>query len=369
MLHFFILISILLIFGLLFNNRNVKGKKHYVFLSMGLLATLAMFKSDIVGNDTMAYIDVYNQIAAGVSLQLLSGRFEFGFLILCKILSYITKNPQILFIVSGFYIFMCFGYIIYRFSLVPWLSTLIFFLLYFDMALSGLRHTLALATVAVSLVYIINNKPIRFIIVVLIAASFHKVALCFLLAYPLSKFDRYGKVWKINFVIIAALFIILFSSILHLILKLYPQYYYYASSTYIDGRVRYASLFNLLIAMSMYISAYHLDVVYKKKIQCLICDKKLLLPWIGYNTLSNLTFMSCIFIVISFPATILERFANLLGFFVVLYCPNMIALINHNRTKTIYIVMLIFILITYKITIYIVRPEWVSTYPYTFCTW
>ena len=367
MSHFFLLIFILIIFSIVFNNS--KKRKTYIFFSMGLLAVLAMFKSNTVGNDTAIYIDIYNRIVTGTSLKLLLSRFEPGFLILCKLLSYITPSPQILFIVSGFYIFMCLGYVILRFSLTPWLSTLMFFLLYFDMALSGLRHTLALATVAVSLVYVINKKPIQFIISVILATLFHKVAFCFLLAYPLSKFNRYSTIWKIYVVIIATFLMICFSSFIHFLLKLYPQYYYYASSTYMDGRVRYATLLNLLIATIMYISAYYLDVVYKKKLRHLIDGEKILLPQNGYNAISNLTFMSCVFILISFPATILERGANLLGFFVILYFPNMVALINSIRKKFIFSVIIIVILIMYKVIIYMVRPEWVSTYPYTFCIW
>lgn len=366
---FFALIFFILICNSIFSDNADHTKRNYVLCVFSLLAFLAMFKADTVGNDTNAYIDVYNNIASSGTIASLSLRYEKGFLVLCKILTYITKNPQILFIVCGIYIFSCCGYVIYRFSLNPCLSTLMFFLLYFDLALSGVRHIMALATIAVSLIYIINKKPIKFVCMVIIAAMFHKIALCFFLAYPLSIFNRRSGVWKFYVGMLTIVFMIFFTPMLHFLISIFPQYQYYVSGTYMDGRIRYASVLDLFILVMIYSIAYYIEVVYRKKIRYLTHKQKLLLPENGYNAIANLTLMSCMFMLISFKATILSRLANIVGFFGILYCPNMIAILNHRYMKLIFSFVLIIVLIAYKLIIYKVRPEWISTYPYTFCLW
>ena len=136
-----------------------------------------------------------------------------------------------------------------------------------------------------------------------------------------------------------------------------------------DGRIRYASVLNLFISIMIYSIAYYIDVVYRHKIGDLICKQKLLLSENGYNAIANLTLMSCIFMLISFKATILSRLASVVGFFGILYCPNMIAILSHRYMKLIFSFVLFVILFAYKLIIYKLRPEWTSTYPYTFCLW
>lgn len=356
---FYILISIIVSFNL-YPNKN-----KYTIYIFTIFTILAMFKSSGVGNDTAAYINLYNSVSDRLLL-IMSGRFEPGLVIICKALNLISPNPQILFIVCGLYSFLCFGYLICRFSPLPWVSALMFFCLYFDQALSGLRQTMATATICISFFYIIKRKPIRHLCLVLVASLFHISALSFLVAYPLSLMSRYNEKLKFYLFSIVFLSVISLSPLLNLAIKIFPRFQYYVGGTYMDGEIRAASVLMFFVLTSVYLFSYYLDVTHRSKIDNKISSKLSPLTDRGYNALSNLSMVACLVVLLSFKATILSRFSDILGFFSIIYYPNMLALIHKRSIRFEWNVIFLGIVIIYICVVHFVRPEWSSTYPYTF---
>lgn len=87
------------------------------------------------------------------------------------------------------------GWFIYRNSAKPVLSLMLLMTLeYFRFSLSGLRQAMAIAVIFMfSYSYMIERRPIRFVLSVLIAAMFHSSAILFLPAYLIAGW-RMG--WK-----------------------------------------------------------------------------------------------------------------------------------------------------------------------------
>lgn len=85
------------------------------------------------------------------------------------------------------------GWFIYRNSAKPVLSLLFLMTLeYYRFTFTGLRQTMAIAIVMmISYHHILDRKPIRFILSVLVASTFHSSALLFLPAYIIAS-------WKIG---------------------------------------------------------------------------------------------------------------------------------------------------------------------------
>lgn len=325
-----------------------------------------MFRASSVGNDVSSYVNLYESIANGDSLESKAERFEWGFLILCKYLSYITEDSQALLIVYGAFVFGTIGYFIHKFSFVPWISTLIFFCLYFDDTLSVMRQGIALAVVLISFFYLNKGKILRHFCWAIFAALFHNAAIVFWVAYPLSIINRYSKKWKIIGGFVTCGFIIWFEQIINYVFMLFPKYQYYIDTTYLDGNIRLGTVAILIITFSFYLISYLLDCCHKKEIQELIYAKKQVLTERGANAISNLTLLSCLIIACSFRSTIIERFADISSIFLIVYYPNMLILIRNKNIRMLANMFFMLMIIIYRIAILLYRPEWGSTYPYSF---
>jgi hypothetical protein len=357
----YILICAILIFSIA---KTYKAKFLYIVLTMGLFAFLVMFKSEHVGNDTAVYIRLFNSISDSKDISIFTWRFETGYLYLNKILSYISDHHQILFIVTGLYVYVIFGRFIYKHSKIVWLSVFLFFTFcrFFDLSLSGIRQIFALATLALSYEYIIKKKLFKFALTVLLATLFHNMALVFLAAYPLSKLKLTKNL--VLFVLISSVVVYTtFSPILNLLLDIFPRYRYYLGGTYLDGEMR------ISIILSLTINVFILTVseIFNHRFTYSSQGRKV----ISYKTYEDniqsiFILIVCATLIISFRGPILKRFENIFVFFTIIYYPNAIAKIKDSTMKMLMIYATVVLFSIYSIIIYIYRPEWQSTYPYTF---
>ena len=116
-------------------------------------------------------------------------------------------------------------YFIYKHSEDPLVSVIVFMgIEFFTLSFTALRQMLAISVVVNSYSFIKQNKPIKFVLMVLLASLFHKTALVFLLAY-LFKYIKINK--KTFFIGISSLLfvqIIGFDLIINILKKFYPYY-------------------------------------------------------------------------------------------------------------------------------------------------
>lgn len=366
-LYYFLIIYILLCAALIFSlGRGKKNKIAYLVVTMGLLAFLAMFKSQKVGNDTDTYIRLFNSMLSGSDIQRYTNRYEVGFLYLNRILCNISNNYQILFIFAGAYIYFAYGRLIYKHSSMVWLSVFLFFTMRnFDLSLSGIRQMMALATVALSYEYIIKKKPLKFVLTVILAISFHTAAVVFLIAYPLSKVKLTKKL-VFGILLSSIIAYATFMPLLKFGLSLFPRYSYYLNGSYLDGQARIATIAALLVDVLILIISE-------------ACNHKFILKKHTsreYMVISNKTYedevqsvfllLGCAFLLISLKGTILSRFENIFALFSIIYLPNSIAKIKDIKLKTIILYTTVVLFFIYSTVIHIYRPEWQSTYPYAF---
>lgn len=113
---------------------------------------------------------------------------ELGWIFFNKIVSLIYTDFQFFLAVTAFVILGTIGYVIYKYSSNIYLSCLVFctFGLY-HFFFSGLRQGVAVSLSFLSYYFLDREKYLHFIILVLLASTFHNSALVFLIAYPLSK--------------------------------------------------------------------------------------------------------------------------------------------------------------------------------------
>lgn len=364
---FFVLLILLVLFNFL-SKYTKNQSKTFLILIFGVFAFLMMFKSSAVGNDTEVYIKVFKEVnlTSNLSAYIENSRMENGFLYLCRFLGRIWNDPSMLFIMSGAFVCFSFAKFIYKYSTIPWLSVLMFFTLsFYDLAFSGIRQVLSVAILLFAYDYIVKKKPIKFVLIVLLASTIHTSAIFFLMLYPLSAKKR--KAW---FYVLSSLIGILvagtFSSFITAIARVFPRYASYFTddeALAFSTELTLASVLMFALWMVLFLVANLAGKDASNEILALEekkCGKDL-------NYIHQIsTWLGCVMLFLSFQGTILNRFKFIFSAALILFYPNMINRIKKPILKYIILFVSCVVFIAYALILYIYRPEWQSTYPYSF---
>ena len=201
------------------NNLSEKKKKDFK-MGMVVAAILPMFllfvlRYKYIGADTIGYVRFFqNEVREYSFWELLDEelmRTEVGYRLYVKLISYFTSNYTVYFLINGLIIFG----VLLRFSLKYTKNPFVFFFLFITLGTyaffeTGLRQSLAMTICLLAVDFVKDKKPIRFILLVLLAYFFHKSAVVFWIIYPLCAIKKYD--WAIFvYAILAAVFVVGFT--------------------------------------------------------------------------------------------------------------------------------------------------------------
>jgi hypothetical protein len=201
-------------------NKLSEEKKKKFKIGMVVVAILPMFllfvlRYKYIGADTIGYVRFFQKEIRKYSWAQLfdveSMRFEIGFRVYTKIISLFSSSYTFYFLINALVIFG----ILMRFSFKYTQNPFVFFFLFITLGTyaffeTGLRQALAMVLCLLAVDFVKDKKPIRFILLVVLAYFFHKSALVFLLIYPLCAIKKYD--WAIFvYVILAAVFVVGFA--------------------------------------------------------------------------------------------------------------------------------------------------------------
>lgn len=116
--------------------------------------------------------------------------FEIGFVLFCKLIGTLCSNHQIMLFASALVSVVPVAYFIRKNSKNQWLSMMVYLALpFFGPAyFSAIRQGIAIGLVTYSYELIKRRKPIGFLLVILLASTFHSSAIVALVAYPMYHF-------------------------------------------------------------------------------------------------------------------------------------------------------------------------------------
>lgn len=191
--------------------------------------------------------------------------YPIGFYLINRGIQIFTQDPTWLFVVCAFiFIFFVFQSI-YKNSSCPILS--IAFLLisgHFFLYLNLMRQYVAMAILLFSIQYVIDKKPVPYIICVLIATSIHATAIVFLPIYLFSKIKT-GIKWSWFVVALTAIFASSISSVFYYFLK-FTSYEGYVGSqfdTHLQARIlTIENICILAIFCYAYLQSKHREKLY-----------------------------------------------------------------------------------------------------------
>ena len=225
-------------------------KKIYLTLTFLIAFIITGFRGATVGIDTYPTIQLYRKIALfGTSGQLRNSEIEQGYVFLCRILSMITINPQILLIFTSALICCAFCLVIKRYSKDYMMSCVVFVSTIFTVTMNVSRQYTALALVIFAILYAVEKKTKTTLVFLLGAVSIHYSALVFfpilVLSFPNFKFTR-KKLFLIGG--ISFLAVPLYMTLASYLFSVFPQYARFTTSSKYSSSsdISYPYLFFLL---------------------------------------------------------------------------------------------------------------------------
>ncbi|MGN7763271.1 EpsG family protein [Paenibacillus sp. 22594] len=337
-----ILLIVLLLLGG-FGVSNIRDKKFKLKLvvvwSGFVLFLYGALRSINVGTDvngySLSYLQLQNISFKEIFLSNTVISRDPFFYYLLKILTYINTDPQFMIVVTTAIVIICLSVFIYKNSVNPLLSFVLFVgLRFYSFTLSGLRQAVAWSIIMLSYNFIKEKKPIKFLILVLIASLFHKSALIFLIAYPFAKIKRIGS---ISF---AVPFIFIFNyvtnnSLVEIALKLsfFQQY---------DGQLSNGNNNSGSTLLLIYIGIYIFSLILRKKTNDESQE--------NYQ-MYNLTLLGIIITMLSLDYDNFFRIGYYFIFSIVLLLPHTINRIGDEKTRNLVSAIVIILIIAQFIII------------------
>lgn len=209
---------------------NVKGNKKFIFVAFLILfCVMGLRDVNTGGNDSSglhgSYPGIYER-TGNTDWSELTGKgeenYNIGFSYLVKAVYELTDGDYQAFI-TIISLFILFSYMrfIRKYSPSPIQSVLYFLgLLYFTFLFDALKQAMAMSVLLFAFDAIIEKKPIKFILLVLLAVTFHFPALVFLPAYWIGRM-RIGSSYLILLAIILAITFVFRDQLLSIMLNAY----------------------------------------------------------------------------------------------------------------------------------------------------
>lgn len=189
-------------------DENSQNRKLFVYLVSIPFFLLLLLRHDYVGTDTQNYRLIYDYFDSYVSSAKLEEHDisnELGFYSLVQFLNYLGLPFWVLKALSaGLYIGVL-SYLIYRYSKNSWFSYIYFLLSGLFIFNTTMRHCFALSIFALAVDFAIRRKLIPYILMVLLAISFHSSAIVIIPTWWIVQL-RLSKKYIIILSVIAILF-------------------------------------------------------------------------------------------------------------------------------------------------------------------
>ena len=225
--YYMLLVALVLLSALLLRGNQPQNRKYVIFASLLLFAIYGLRNAYLIGVDTTtSYRGVFARVTGYSWSGLINqygGRNLFFYLMTKAFTAYVSSDYQLYITLIAAFVSFCFGRLIYRYSPNPVQSILYHFgLLLFIFHFSALKQSIAMAILMLAFDPLVKRKPLKFILLVMLAGQFHMPSLVFLPAYWLTKIQL-GKKYLIAFGIALVLTYVFRSQLLTFMNSLYKE--------------------------------------------------------------------------------------------------------------------------------------------------
>lgn len=221
---YYLLIALLLLTSIFLHGNKFRNRKYVIVACLLIFSVYGLRNTFLIGVDSRySYVRAFNDVSQMTWKQLISGEREYNnaYFLLNKLVFEMGGDYQLFVSLEALFITVCFGRMVYSYSPSPIQSIcyhlgLLFFVFHF----SALKQSFAMGFLMLAFDQIVKRKPIRFIILVLIAAQFHFPSMVFMPAYWIT-LVRPGKSYLILLAVVLLLTFVFRNTILNMMLNSY----------------------------------------------------------------------------------------------------------------------------------------------------
>jgi hypothetical protein len=322
-----------------------KSKQKYLAILIAVqLFVLSFFKADTVGIDMPNYSSGFNTIANLPWNMLNSFSWEYGYVLLNKIASFLYCDFRLLiFIVSLVTVFL-FSKHIYNESKIHWLSFYLFVCMnFFNFTLSVYRQSLAIALTAYSIKYLHSNNRsfVKFTLFVVLASLFHQSALIFLLIYPISKI-KISKEYILLVSLTGIMAYLLGGRVINFLLDIYSR-----DQITVTGQG--FEMFLMLLLITSVGMLFHKHAIKEDD---------------NINLYLHMMILSVILQIFSFHLSIFVRVVSYFSIHMIIFIPNIVSSIPSRKLK--YFGICLICMLAFVFYFYTLNNDLLGTNPYCF---
>lgn len=235
---YYIILAAVIVLGRLMPQSG-KKKKNYIILMAALHAFVSGLRYKLLTGDLQKYAYTFLTVKDKdwFSEDVFSEGRNFLFMWFLKAVNQITDgNFQIVLIIIAVFIELAVAIVVFKHSPSPWISYLIWNCFgFYSFGFSALKQSFAMGFILLAFSAIMEKKPVKFIIFVVIAGFIHFPAIIFLPAYIIaSRKITYKN--AIIYIVIAILIFALRNDIVELSSDFYYEDKNFVSSGRISGR-------------------------------------------------------------------------------------------------------------------------------------
>lgn len=229
-----------------------KKNTHFFCLFVGLLipALLAGLRDYTIGNDVLLYGNYWFEKAVSYTSlwDYLRKAVEYsigpGYAFINYISSLISNDAHFFYFIYALLQMIVLYYAVKDYEKlisIPF-AFFVYFFTYYNSSLNILRQIMAILLVLLSYKYVFNRKLFRFLLCILLAASFHMSAIIGIVLYPLNWaiHTDLRKIWKLAVVVGSILLVVTYKYVLDYILGLgwafFSKYTHYLGDENGGGR-------------------------------------------------------------------------------------------------------------------------------------
>ncbi|CUX62144.1 hypothetical protein BN3590_02692 [Clostridium sp. C105KSO15] len=348
---YFVLAVFIYLYGKLYRaNSSNRRRKIYLIVTFGVLILVAGLRDPSVGIDLAGhYAKRYNMIGSYSWSRIpefsATIGYEIGYCYYTGFLHLFSSDVQFFVFVTSLIIYAGFGYFIYKESTDVVLSTeiMLFSCLYY-MGMNVLRQELALSIALIAYTHLDNSERvlkdyIKFIVLILLAATFHSSAiLCLLMVlFDRMRFTRKQIVIGIGVMAIFYIFYMKFYTVALNFFGTGNNYErYLTSATEGVGNINMQTFYNFLLAFLTFLLGYYVLVWEKRSNKNILLEDEN-----SYCLARNESFMlymaliAVAFRLLIFQMNILNRFSLYFTPFITILCPYAISSMRLSSNKKI----------------------------------
>lgn len=325
-------------------------KKYCIFMGMALLLIMGLRSAYIGSGHTdlsVVYMPIFGKIANN-NMDINLRTESFGFYIFMKLFTKFSTNFNLFIFVFSIPYIVAVVRFIYKNSDNCFISFIILLSFnFYTMNFVLMKHSWAIAMLLLSFDYIKKRKPIKFVLCVIVATTFHITAIIFLIAYPLAKYKIGIKQ------LMAIVLLCIFANkgsvyILNVISKISNERY----ASYQYGGTRQLSVSGFIIQVCVIVVAlvyYRNFEGRRNKNRDIIANKTItnITAFVEYDMLLNLCYIGAAFYMLSTVVGEFHRIGMYFSICSILLFPKAINCEKNTKIRTIIYLISVCIFVAY----------------------